>query len=94
MELRFHKDPDTGLPHILNHGVSEDEVRQVLARPGEDRASAENSRTAMGQTDSGRYLRVIYVPDPGGASAFVVTAFELKRKQLKAHRRFKKRRGK
>ena len=94
MELRFHKDPDTGLPHISGHGVTEDEVRQVLANPGEEQSGTESSRIAMGQTHAGRYLRVIYVPDPGGESAFVITAFELKGKQLKAHRRFKRRRGK
>ena len=32
MELRFYEDPDTGLPHILNHGVNENEVRQILGR--------------------------------------------------------------
>ena len=94
MELRFHKDPDTGLPHIYDHGVTEEEVRQVLARPGEVQSGSEDSRIVMGQTEAGRYLRVIYVPDPGGGSAFVITAFELKGKQLKAHRRFKRRRGK
>ena len=31
MELRFWLDPETGLgPHILNHGVTEVEVQQVL----------------------------------------------------------------
>lgn len=94
MELRFYEDPETGQPHIYNHGVTEDEVRQVLARAGEDRPSADNSRMALGQTRSGRYLRVIYVPDPGSESAFVVTAFELRGKQLKAFRRRKQRRGK
>jgi hypothetical protein len=37
MELRFFDDPDTGQPHIYGHGVREDEVREVLARPAEDR---------------------------------------------------------
>ena len=94
MELRFYEDPDTGQPHILNHGVAEDEVRQVLANPGEDRPSSDDSRTALGQTAAGRYLRVIYVPDPGGDSAFVVTAYELQGKQLKAYRRRRRRRRK
>jgi hypothetical protein len=94
MDLRFNKDPDTGLPHIHGHGVTEDEVRQVLARPCEVQPGSEDSRIAMGQTEAGRYLRVIYVPDPGGRSAFVITAFELRGKQLKAHRRFKRRRRK
>jgi len=94
MELRFYEDPETGQPHIYNHGVTEDEVRQVLARPGEDRPSADDSRMALGQTRSGRYLRVIYVPDEGSESAFVVTAYELRGKQLKAYRRRRQRRGK
>ncbi|MBM4144645.1 MAG: DUF4258 domain-containing protein [Lentisphaerae bacterium] len=94
MELRFYEDPDTGQPHVYGHGVTEDEVRQVLARPGEDRQSSDDSRMALGQTDAGRHLRVIYVPDPGGDSAFVVTAYELPGKQLKAYRRRRRRRGK
>lgn len=93
MQLRFYDDPDTGLPHIFNHGITEEEVRQVLARPGEDRPSAEDSRVALGQTRAGRYLRVVYVPDEGGDSAFVVTAYELLGNQLKAYRRRKRRRG-
>jgi hypothetical protein len=34
--LRFHQDAETGLPHIFEHGLTEEEVRQVLARPGEE----------------------------------------------------------
>jgi hypothetical protein len=37
MELRFYQDPETGQPHIYQHGVSEKEVREVLEQPGEDR---------------------------------------------------------
>jgi hypothetical protein len=33
MEIRFHIDPETDLPHIYEHGVTEDEVRVVLMRP-------------------------------------------------------------
>ena len=84
MEPRFHKDPDTGLPHIYDHGVTEDEVRQVLARPQENRS--EDSFAAIGQTSGGRYLRVIYVPDPEPDSIFVITAYELTGKPLAAYR--------
>ena len=94
MELRFYEDPDTGQPHIYGHGVTEDEVRQVLAHPGEDQPSSDDSRMALGQTAAGRYLRVLYVPDPGGQSAFVVTAYELRDRQLLAYRRRRRRRGK
>ena len=64
MNLRFDMDPETNQPHIFNHSVSETEVEEVLGRPLEDRDGAEGSRVALGQTRSGRYLRVIYVPDP------------------------------
>ncbi|HZY91107.1 MAG TPA: hypothetical protein VFE78_40160 [Gemmataceae bacterium] len=94
MEVRFYNDPDTGQPHIFNHGVTEDEVQEVLARPGEDLPGADDSRMALGQTASGRHLRVIYVPDAEAESVFVVTAYELRGKPLKAYRRRRKKRGK
>lgn len=94
MDLRFHKDPDTGLPHIYNHGVTEDEVREVLAHPHENRAGSDDSLSAIGQTRGGRYLRVFYVPDADGDGAFVVTAYELRGKQLKAFRRRRRRKSK
>jgi hypothetical protein len=43
MEIRFYEDPDTGLPHIFGHGVSEREVRQVLRSCGEDLPGTRNS---------------------------------------------------
>jgi len=60
--------------HIYNHGVNEDEVEEVLKNSGEDRLGHEGSRVAIGQTQAGRYLRVIYVPDPELDSVFVITA--------------------
>lgn len=87
MTLRFYQDPSSGQPHIRRHGVDESEVEQVLETPGEDRPGREGSRVAIGQTESGRYLRVIYVPDPEPDSVFVITAYELKGKPLSAYRR-------
>jgi len=91
MKIRFFIDRETNQPHINKHGVWEDEVRDVLERPVEDRPGKEGSRVAIGKTDSGRYLRVIYVPDPIPQSVFVITAYELKRKPLKAYRRRQRR---
>jgi hypothetical protein len=91
VEIRFYRDPETGQPHIYGHGVFEDEVRQVLLRPGEDRTGDEGSRVAIGQTTAGRYLKVIYARDPGGDSVFVITAFDLEGKALKAYRRRRRR---
>jgi hypothetical protein len=45
---------------------------------------------ALGQTEAGRYLKVIYVPDPAPSSVFVITAYDLGPKALKALRRRRK----
>ena len=87
MEIRFYIDPKTGCPHIENHDVSETEIEDVLLRPGEDRPGRDGSRVALGQTRQGRYLRVIYVPDPEPGSVFVITAYDLTGKPLKGYRR-------
>ena len=87
MNIRFYIDPGSGEPHIYNHGVNKDEVEQVLANRGEDRPGTKDSRVAVGQTAAGRYLRVVYVRDPKPDSVFVVTAYELSGKPLKAYRR-------
>ena len=88
LRTRFYVDPVTGAPHIHNHHVDEHEVVDVLDRPGEDRAGRDGSRVALGQTASGRYLRVIYVPEPEGV--FVITAYDLAGKSLAAYRRRRK----
>ncbi|MDE0034620.1 MAG: DUF4258 domain-containing protein [Deltaproteobacteria bacterium] len=85
MNIRFYIDPETGYPHIHNHGVEEHEVEEALSSPGEDRSAREGSRSAIGRTRGGRYLRVIYVPDPDGT--FVITAYPLRGKPLAAYRR-------
>jgi hypothetical protein len=92
MNIRFYVDPETGEPHIYGHGITEEEVSHVIENPGEDRPGREGARVAIGQTKSGRYLRAIYVPEPGGA--FVITAYELRGKPLIAYRRRRRRKGK
>lgn len=89
--IRYYSDPETGLPHIYNHDVNENEVEDVLRRPGEDRQGAEGARVAVGQTEAGRYLRVIDVPDPEPGSVFVITAYELRGKALAAYCRRRRR---
>jgi hypothetical protein len=94
MDFRYFLDPDTGQPHIHGHGVTEAEVEFIVQDPGEDLPGRDESRQALGQTESGRYLRVIYVPDPNPGSVFIVTAYELTGKPLAAYRRRQRRRGK
>ena len=94
MKVRYYNDADTKQPHVYNHDVREHEVEWVLAHSAEDRPGAEASRVAIGQTAAGRYLRVIYVPDPDAESVFVITAYGLTGKALAAfRRRLRRRRG-
>jgi hypothetical protein len=90
VQIRYHIDPKTGLPHIYEHDVSELEVEDILREPSQDIRGREDSRIAIGQTSAGRYLRVIYVPDPVPDSVFVITAYELGPKAKRAIRRRKK----
>ena len=78
---------------MAHHGVSEQEAREVLARPLEDRPGREGSRVALGRTAAGRYLRVIYVPDPEPDSVFVITAYDLGAKAKRALRRRRRRKS-
>lgn len=94
MQFRYYQDPDTGCPHLYNHGVSEDEAEYVIQHSNEDRPGKEGSRVCIGATESGRHLRIVYVPDPGGDSCFVVTGYELTGKPLMAYRRRRRRKGK
>ena len=91
MEVRFYIDQETNLPHIYNHQVLEQEVEDVLTKPGEDRIGREGSRVAIGQTQAGRYLKIIYVPEPKTNSIFVLTAYELTGKPVAAYQRRRRR---
>jgi hypothetical protein len=93
VRVRYYIDPETGRPHIHNHGISESEAVSVLRHAGEDRPGAKGSRVAIGQTEVGRYVRVIYAPDPQPDSVFVITAYELAGKALLAYRRRRRRKG-
>jgi hypothetical protein len=92
LKLRYYLDDETGQPHLYRHEVSEREVEEVLTRPGEDRPGREGARLAIGKTRAGRYLRVVYIPDPEPESVFVITAYELKGKPLTAYKRRMRRR--
>ena len=91
MKIRFYIDPITKLPHIYGHNVSESEVEEILMHPGEDRPGRKGSRVAIGRTHNGRYLRLIYIPDPEPNSVFVITAYDLSGKPLTAYRRRQRR---
>jgi len=92
MKVRFYVDTATSEPYIQSHGVREEEVEEVLGSPAEDRLGKDGSRVCIGRTSTGRYLRVIYVPDARPRTVFVITAYDLKGKALKAYRRRQRRR--
>ena len=48
MDVRYYRDPVTGVPHIHDQGVTEAEVQWILTRPGEDRPSTRGTRQAIG----------------------------------------------
>ena len=90
MNIRFYFDEELGMLHIFKHGITEDEVKDVMINPGEDRKGADDSRVAIGKTSSGKYLKVIYVPDPKPDSIFVITAYQLQGKPLSAYKKRRK----
>ncbi len=49
MDIRFYKDPQTDFPHIYEHGVTEDEVHEVLLSGGEDLSAKRDSRMKLGK---------------------------------------------
>jgi hypothetical protein len=78
---------------MYQHGVTEEEVRDVIRRPMENLPSDRNSRILIGRTVPGRMLKVICVPDDEGDGLFVVTAYDLAGKALTAHNRRMRKRG-
>ncbi len=91
MEIRFYLAPETSLPHIYEHGVTEEEVEQVMRASGGDVQGSRGSRMKLGRTSAGRYLQVIYSPDEEPGSVFVITAYELTGKAKRAYRRRRRR---
>jgi len=90
--IRFYIDSETDQPHIYGHRVTEDEATEILLNADEDRHGEDGSRVAIGQTEAGRYLKIIYVPDPIPGSVFVITAYELSGKARAAFQRRRRRR--
>ena len=93
MNVRFYIDLEGDEPHIHRHAVSVSEVEEVLTRPIEDRAGRDGARVAIGRTMEGRYIRVIYVPGSAANDVFVITAFALGPKALRALRRRRKKKS-
>ena len=87
VNVRWYTDPETGEPHALKHGVTEEEIHSAIAGVIEDRQGVDGVRVFVGKADDGQVLRVVYVPDLEPGSIFVITAYPLGAKALKALRR-------
>lgn len=69
-------DPDGNVAHIAEHGVTQDEVEEVLYTPtGYDLSNSSGRPIAFGYTSTGKFLAVVFEePEPG--LIYPVTAFE------------------
>jgi hypothetical protein len=93
MELRFFKDPETGFAHCYrDHGVSEPKIIEILRRPGERFRRRDGTLVTDGQTNAGRYLRVIYREYLDEEYRFIITAYDLTGRAKQSYRRRRKNR--
>ncbi|HEX4793213.1 MAG TPA: hypothetical protein VH370_05445 [Humisphaera sp.] len=91
MRIRFHRNAD-GEPHIHDHHVEVSEVLDVLDNPLERASGGADTTIVIGRTRGGRVLKVIHAPSRDGDGIFVVTAFDLPAKQVRAlNRRLRRR---
>jgi len=68
---------ENGASNLRSVWVEWDPAKErVLSSPGEDRPGREGARIAIGQTAGGRFLPVVYVPDPQRDNNFVITAYD------------------
>ena len=70
-------DPDGNVQHCLQHGVTKDEVADVLQNPTDTDTSDSSGRPiAFGDTSSGRHLMVVY-EEVDAETAYPVTAYDV-----------------
>jgi uncharacterized DUF497 family protein len=79
-------DPDGNVRHIAEHGVSIDEVEDVLSDPDNSTVVSKTSDRSVtfGETSSGRYLAVVWETaqeDP--LSIYPITAYDAPRPRRK-----------
>jgi hypothetical protein len=91
MQVHFYINRATGEPHVEDHGVEAWEAIDVLKNADMDYNGRNGTRVAVGQTQNGRFLRVIYRRLEGDDSRLVITAYDLPPKAKIALRRFRRR---
>jgi len=91
-EFRFYISRESGLPHIYDHGVNEHEIEEAFLNRVLDFRGRGDTRVAQGQTAAGRYLKFVYIPDEDSIGVFIITAYDLRGKGLRALKRRLRRR--
>ena len=91
MRIRLLRDAETGLPHIYAHGVTEEEVEQVLRGHGEVLPARDGAEMKLGQIIAGRSLQVVYVCEEEREGLFVLTAYPLQGRPKRGFRRRQRR---
>jgi uncharacterized DUF497 family protein len=82
--------PDVVEKISIKHQVTQDEVEEIFFDLPKYRfvesgyQSGEDVYSACGQTDSGRYLAVIFINKPGN-TAFIITARDMDKKERKRY---------
>jgi uncharacterized DUF497 family protein len=77
-------DPDGNIPHIAEHGITIEEVEEVLYnRDAEDTTSKSSGRPiTFGYTSSGRYLAVVWEHvDDDPLTIYPITAYDAPERQ-------------
>ena len=73
-------DPEGNVRHCRDHGVTKEEVEEVLGRPTDIDISRSTGRpVAFGETRNGRQIMVVY-EEVDAATVYPITAYEVPRR--------------
>jgi len=73
-------DPDGNVQHCARHGVTKDEVEEVLQNPTDtDESHSSGSPVAFGDTSTGRHLIVVY-EEIDADTVYPITAYDVPRR--------------
>jgi uncharacterized DUF497 family protein len=74
-------DPDGNVQHCAEHGVTKEEVEEVLQNPEDSDVSRSSGRPVVfGHTSTGRHLMVVYEEaDPD--TVYPITAYDVPRRR-------------
>jgi uncharacterized DUF497 family protein len=73
-------DPDGNVQHCAEHGISEDEVEDILQKAADIDVSRTTGRPVVfGDTSTGRHLMVVY-EETDEQTVYPITAYEVPRR--------------